>query len=264
MSAVRSWWRLAPLLTVFPWLLPACTTEPRRPTTTVEIFNLCGNVCNHGHGQSVSFAVSLARREQASVLLLQEACRTQVEDAARELEGTPVYVSTFVGDLHGLNECPGDDYGIGIVATAPVARSFELPMPNPGLGRDQIDARAFLCAELNLLGSSVTTCDTHLARTVAPDAHAAQVAAVIDNANRLSDTAAAPIVGGDFNEDLRPFGRLVTGRGAQYVTAPATQSSIDRVFVRRGRYRILSSRSFVCTCSDHRALIVKVALDQAG
>jgi endonuclease/exonuclease/phosphatase (EEP) superfamily protein YafD len=220
--------------------------------STVVTFNLCGNVCNDGGNESARFAASLARRIGSTTLLLQEACRSQIEEIDRLLGSTSHYVTSFSEDARGANRCPGDDYGIAVVTTEPIVQRFTLPLPNPGLGGLQLDERRMVCIRTGKLSGRTTICTTHLVRAANDaTAHAAQVAALGAHAERLARQGRV-IIGGDLNAPATAFTSLMAG----YVTAPRRAAAIDRVFATRRHYRVKDEERIPCDCSDHDAVVV--------
>ena len=222
-----------------------CGSEPA--SADLVSFNYCGNVCAGGGDEGASFVSDLVTKQSATVLVLQEICRSQAERLRTELEGAwdtaeLAYVTTFHEDLDGANRCVDDDYGMAVLA--PVIRDQELTaLPNPGLGRRLLDERKILCADVG----AFTACTTHLVREANdPDAHAEQVAALkafLDG--RRSERI---VLAGDINERVP-------------VPAPGfvvDHHRLDHVYASRSLARDVSTSTARCDCSDHPALLVEI------
>ena len=218
---------------------------------TVVTFNACGNVCAQGGPAPAAFVARLARRTGASILLLQEVCRSQADEVGRRLRAEVHHVSTLTDDAGGRNRCIHDDYGIAVVTTAAVERRFDLPLPNPGLDGGPLEKRRIACVDI----AGLTACSTHLAPpSTDPRAHRAQVAAVVEAARGALGTGPA-VVGGDLNTGRTAF----RGLDGTYVSGPVDEGAIDRVFATRDRYQVVGGSSHRCRCSDHRARVIRLA-----
>lgn len=225
-----------------------CGSEPA--SVDLVSFNYCGNVSAGGGDDGASFVSELVTKRSATVLVLQEICRSQAERLRTELEGAwdtaeLAYVTTFHEDLAGANRCVDDDYGMAVLA--PVIRDQELTaLPNPGLGRRQIDERKILCADVG----DFTACTTHLVREANdPDAHTEQVAAL--SAFLDARRSERIVLAGDINERVP-------------VPAPGfvvDHHRVDHVYASWSLARDVTTSTARCECSDHPALLVD--LDRA-
>lgn len=222
-----------------------CGSEPA--SADLVSFNYCGNVCAGGGDEGASFVSDLVTERDATVVVLQEVCRSQAERLRAELEGAwetsaLAYVTTFDKDLDGANRCDGDDYGMAVLA--PVIGDEEIVvLPNPGLGRRQLDERKILCADVG----DFTACTTHLVREANdPDAHTEQVAAL--GAFLDGRRSARIVLAGDINERVP-------------VPAPGfvvDHHRLDHVYASRSLARDVSASTARCDCSDHPALLVDI------
>jgi endonuclease/exonuclease/phosphatase family metal-dependent hydrolase len=227
------------------------------------VFNYCGNVCAHGDDRGARFVQRLVDEVHASVVLLQEVCRSQADRLRADLatiwhDAELAFVTTFAEDLDGRNECADDDYGMAIIAPG-VRRHWTVSLPNPGLGGPQIDARSILCAIVTD-DPAFTACTTHLVRAANDaEAHRAQVHAFVDAATELSTTSSRVVIAGDLNDTIDVFARLAAEDGP-YRSA-SSPSGIDHAFVTRGAFSGAEVRAHACACSDHDAIVVTASVD---
>ena len=162
------------------------------------------------------------------------------------------YVSTYVGDRIGANDCEGEDYGLAILAPA-IGEVWVEPLPNPGLGQRQIDKRAMPCAAV---ASTSVVCTTHLVRrSNDEDAHDAQVRAFAERAAALSKDYPDLVVAGDLNDEAEAFASLFDGPTSPFIAAD-DRRGVDHAFAARGAYRKLHLTRRSCACSDHDALVI--------
>jgi endonuclease/exonuclease/phosphatase family metal-dependent hydrolase len=208
-------------------------------------FNFCGNVCAHGTNHGIAVVRNIVTKAGVRIVALQEICRSQADALRAALadtwrEADLAYVTTFGTDLDGANQCPRDDYGIAIIAPR-LGHHEVAPLPNPGLGKLQIDERKILCADVQRLEA----CTTHIVRAVNdPEAHAAQMKALrsfLENRRHHRF-----VLAGDINE-LAPIDApgFVTGH-----------FRLDHAYVSRVLADEVTTSTTSCRCSDHRALII--------
>jgi endonuclease/exonuclease/phosphatase family metal-dependent hydrolase len=208
-------------------------------------FNYCGNVCAEGADEGLTFVRELVDEPGASVVALQEICRSQAESLRAELaeewgQADLAYVTTFAEDLDGANQCEGDDYGMALIARS-ILDEEVVPLPNPGLGERQIDERKILCVDI----SELIACTTHVVRSANdPEAHEAQIAAV--GSFLAARRTAALVLVGDINEH-------------EPLDAPGYavgHHSLDHAYASRTVAEAVTTRTASCECSDHPALLV--------
>jgi hypothetical protein len=230
-------------------LLTGCSGNGKHET--VITFNLCGNVCAHGGDEGVTFIVDLVHDTDAETVLLQETCRSQSDALHRRLAGFEVsYVTTYFGDANGLNECPGDDIGVAVATSRPVAGTFTVALPNPDLGGRQLDERVVACVQVT--APSEVLCTTHLTRPANDGrAHRQQVAALPAVGRRIRRWSSRAVFGGDFNASSVDLHGLVDGG---YIDHAASPRAVDHVFASFDHGPVRSQR---CRCSDHAAVIVQ-------
>ena len=167
---------------------------------------------------------------------------------------------------------PPREFGVALLSRYPITRFRDdtltrlstqeanpVPTPMPGL----------LEAEVSAQGRTIRIFDTHLDYRRDPAVRRQQVQEMV---RYLGVSAAPTIVFGDLNAtpdapELRPLLERMTdawsvgGSGPGYTyPAEAPRERIDYVLVTRG-FRVRTARVPVTQASDHRAVVVELALD---
>ncbi len=219
-------------------------------------FNICGVVCAEGRDEAAQLIVDLVDTSSSMAVMLQEACRAQVEEIGRQLGAVwprveVHFVSSLRGDAGGLNLCPEDDFGVGLLTALPVLDRFDVLLPNPGLGATYLDERSLACLTA-IAAEPVTICTTHVVRrTTDAAAHDAQVLALRDALPRLARERGRVIVTGDFNTEVDSL----SGTGFVADELPG----VDHILASQPAFGGIDAARHGCPCSDHKAVVATIA-----